>query len=79
MHVVGTFEAKTNLSGLLDQVEQGEQIVITKHGKPIARLMPMVNIDRELIHNTINQLKTFSKHNKLNGLDRKELRDGGKK
>jgi len=33
-------EAKTHLSRLLDQVEQGEEIVIVRHGKPAARLVP---------------------------------------
>jgi prevent-host-death family protein len=37
---VGAYDAKTRLSELLDRVERGEQIVITRHGKPIARLVP---------------------------------------
>jgi prevent-host-death family protein len=37
---VGAHEAKTNLGQLLDRVEQGEVIVISRHGEPIARLTP---------------------------------------
>ena len=37
---VGAYDAKTRLSELLDRVERGEQIVITRHGRPIARLIP---------------------------------------
>ena len=37
---VGAHEAKTNLGQLLDRVEHGEVIVITRHGAPIARLVP---------------------------------------
>jgi prevent-host-death family protein len=37
---VGAFEAKNTLGTLLDRVEQGEEIVITRHGKPVARLVP---------------------------------------
>lgn len=33
-------EAKTNLSKLLEAVERGERVVITKHGKPAAELVP---------------------------------------
>lgn len=40
MKTVGVLEAKTNLSKLLDAVEQGEEIVITRHGKPVARVVP---------------------------------------
>jgi prevent-host-death family protein len=37
---IGAFEAKNTLGSLLDRVEQGEEIVITRHGKPVARLVP---------------------------------------
>ncbi len=37
---VGAFEAKNKLSALLDRVEQGEEIIITRHGRPVARLVP---------------------------------------
>jgi prevent-host-death family protein len=40
MTTIGAFEAKTKLSELLDRVEQGEEIVITRRGKPAARLVP---------------------------------------
>lgn len=38
---VGIFEAKTNLSALLERVEAGEDVVITRRGKPIARLVAL--------------------------------------
>lgn len=37
---VGSYEAKTHLPQLLDRVEHGETIVITRHGKPVAKLVP---------------------------------------
>ena len=37
---VGAFEAKNTLGSLLDRVERGEEIVITRHGKAVARLVP---------------------------------------
>jgi prevent-host-death family protein len=40
MITVGAFEAKTNLSSLLERVAQGESVRITRHGKPIARIVP---------------------------------------
>lgn len=36
---VGAFDAKTHLSALLDRVEAGEEIIITRRGKPVARLV----------------------------------------
>lgn len=40
MKTVGTFEAKTHFSALLNEVERGETVVITRNGKPVARLLP---------------------------------------
>ena len=37
---IGAFEAKNTLGTLLDRVQRGEEIVITRHGKPVARLVP---------------------------------------
>lgn len=39
MITVGAFEAKTKFSELLDRVERGEEVVITRHGKTVARLV----------------------------------------
>ncbi len=38
MRTVGTYEAKTHLSSLLDAVLLGEEILITRKGEPVARL-----------------------------------------
>ena len=38
MHKVGAFEAKNTFGSLLDRVEAGEEILITRHGKPAARM-----------------------------------------
>ena len=38
---VGAYEAKTRLSELLEQVEAGQEITITKHGSPVAKLVPV--------------------------------------
>jgi prevent-host-death family protein len=37
---IGAFEAKNSLGTLLDRVEQGEEIIITRHGRPVAQLVP---------------------------------------
>jgi prevent-host-death family protein len=39
-NTVGAYEAKTHLSELLEKVAAGEEITITKHGAPVARLVP---------------------------------------
>ena|SRR5579871_4535014 len=38
---IGAFEAQTHLSELLDRVEAGEELVMARHGRPVARLVPV--------------------------------------
>ena len=50
MPEVGAFEAKNKLSALLDQVEQGVEITITRRGRPVAKLVPAeTSFDRERV------------------------------
>jgi len=48
MSTVGAYEAKTHLPALLAKVERGETVTITRHGRPIAKLVP-VDIQRPVI------------------------------
>ena len=41
MHSIGLFEAKTHLSELVARAEKGEEVVITRHNKPVAKLVPV--------------------------------------
>jgi prevent-host-death family protein len=77
MITVGTFEAKTHLSALLDKVEAGEEVVITRHGKPVARLVGAQASDRA--RQAVETLKRLSKTTTLGGISWKELRDAGRK
>jgi prevent-host-death family protein len=55
---IGAFEAKNTLGSLLDRVEQGEEIVITRHGKPVARLVPNTGgIDRAQGHAAMERIR----------------------
>lgn len=40
MREIGTLEARNSFSSLLELVEKGEEVTITRHGKPVARLIP---------------------------------------
>lgn len=79
MITVGAFEAKTHLSTLLERVAQGEEIVITRHGKPLARLIPVAVADRSRIDQAIAKLKSLRKDCTLDGLSWQELRDEGRR
>ena len=79
MRTVGAFEAKTQLSNLLDVVERGEEVLITRHGKAVARLVPAKTADRERISKAIEQLKKLRAGSTLGGLSWKDLRDEGRR
>ena len=78
MIIVGAFEAKTHLSTLLERVARGEEVLITKHGKPVARLVPEKTIDRESTAAAIARLKELAKDCRLDELSVRELRDEGR-
>jgi prevent-host-death family protein len=79
MTEVGAFEAKTHLSRLLDQVERGETIVITRRGKPVARLSPVQDPSRDERRDAIAQLKELRSGQTLGGLSLRELIDEGRR
>jgi len=58
---VSAYNAKTHLPSLLERTAAGEQFVITRHGKPVARLVPYEVTDNETVRTLINQV---SKHRK---------------
>jgi prevent-host-death family protein len=79
MRTVGAFEAKTQLSSLLDVVERGEEVVITRHGKAVARLVPVRIANRERQSKAIERLKALRAGSTLGGLSWKDLRDEGRR
>lgn len=48
METINGHEAKTHLSRLLERVHKGEEIVLSKAGKPYARLVPLKSCNRQL-------------------------------
>ena len=54
-------DAKTHLPQLLDDVERGETIVITRHGRPIARIVPETHLRQQEIDRAIEDLKQIGK------------------
>jgi prevent-host-death family protein len=59
---IGAFEAKNSLGTLLDRVEQGEEIVITRHGKPVARLVPnAARQDRDQVSAAFERIRERAK------------------
>ena len=76
---VGAFDAKTHLSSLLDKVTQGEEVLITRRGVPVARLVPAGQVERARTESVIENIRAARSGLKLRGLDWKKLRDEGRR
>jgi prevent-host-death family protein len=78
MKQVGVYEAKTKLPKLLEEVEHGETVTITRHGKPIAKLVP-VDPQRKPIREVIEAMRRERQGRSLGGLKIRDLINEGRK
>jgi prevent-host-death family protein len=80
METIGLFEAKTHLSELVARAERGEEVVITRHNKPVAKLVPVAAADQDAQsrREAVDQLLRGSQGRRL-GLDWRALRDEGRR
>ena len=79
MKEVGAFEAKNRLGQLLDRVEAGEEILITRRGKVVAQLVPPgAPADRERALAAVARIRERRKGVTLGGIRIKDLIDEGR-
>jgi len=76
---VGAFEAKTQFSALLEKVESGEEVLITRHGKPVARLSKAETASLADIDAAIAEIKQLRKGATTGEGGWKALRDFGRR
>ncbi len=80
MREVQASEAKTHLPRLLDDVEHGETIVITRHGRPIARLVPEMDRRRAEAAEAVAAIKALRQGNgKITIEELLSMRDEGRR
>jgi prevent-host-death family protein len=77
MLTIGVYEAKTRLSDLLGRVDNGETITITRHGRPVAALVPISQVQQPDIAVTIRKVKEFGLGRSL-GTSIGEAREDGR-
>lgn len=77
---VGAYEAKTHLPGLLARVERGERVTITRHGRPIAQLIPAEPTSPiESVLAQMQQLRAALQESGRSDLRVRELIDDGRR
>jgi prevent-host-death family protein len=80
MTSVGAYEAKTHLPELLKRVESGERITITRHGHPVAELVPPGAAAQRDVREVIKEIKELRKGNVLgDDLTIRQLIDEGRR
>lgn len=80
METVGLFEAKTHLSELIARAERGEEVIITRHNKPVARLLPIAAAqpDPASRQRAVDALLSAARGRRLEA-DWRALRDEGRR
>lgn len=79
METIGAYEAKTHLPKLLERVSKGERIMITKHGVPVAILLPPDFQSKTDPRQTIERLRKFRNKHRLNGLNLRKMIEEGRR
>ena len=79
MRSIGAYEAKTHLPRLLDEVSRGERITITKHGMPVAVLVPPGVVRDIDIDAFMARMREFRKDNVLGDVTIRALIDEGRR
>lgn len=79
MESIGAYEAKTQLSKLLERVMKGERITITKHGIPVAVLQPPDLGTSTDVKSVIHEIRSARKKHSLKGESLRSLIETGRK
>jgi prevent-host-death family protein len=79
MQTVGAYEAKTHLPALLNRVAAGEEITITRHGVPVAKLVPAAPARKLTVQEAVKAMLEFRKGQRLDGLSIREMIEEGRR
>ena len=79
MRSIGTYELKAHLSEVLDAVEHGQTVIVTRHGKPIARILPSDTAEREHVSEAVQALLSFPRTRLPRGVTIRGLIEQGRR
>jgi prevent-host-death family protein len=79
MRKIGAYELKAHLSEVLDEVEHGQTVVVTRHGRPIARISPDAADQREQVNQTVKSLLNFPRTPLPKGVTIRKLIEEGRR
>lgn len=79
MREIGSYELKTHLSEVLDAVEHGQSVLVTRHGKLIARILPSAATEREEASRAVKALLKFPRTRLPKGVTIRGLIEEGRR
>jgi prevent-host-death family protein len=79
MKTVGAFEAKTHLAELLQEAAEGETILITRRGIPVAKLVTADHPEKHDLQEVVRNLREIRKRARLKGTTLRKLIDEGRR
>ncbi len=80
MQSIQASEAKTKFLSILDEVERGASVIVTRHGRPVARIIPEAVMNQEGIDQALANLRAIRKHIKSSSIEEiLAMRDAGRK
>lgn len=81
MATIGAYEAKTRFSELIERAEKGERFIITRHGKPVAEIIPVIRHDVERSQQAMERIRARAASIDFDDLtwdEIKKMRDEGR-
>jgi len=76
---IGVYEAKTQFPALLRKVQKGEQVLVTRHGVPLARIIPSGEHAQLPVKEVIGEIRKLRKGKKLSGITIRQFVEAGRK
>jgi prevent-host-death family protein len=78
METVGIYEMRTRLAELVDKVVNGEEVTVTRHGIPVAKIVPIDTTSKVPVRDAIEAMKKFGRGKSLRGLTIKKMIEQGR-
>ncbi|ERG65431.1 hypothetical protein L332_13400 [Agrococcus pavilionensis RW1] len=79
MTTIGVYEAKTHLPRILAEVERGATVTITRHGRPVARLVPVSNAGSQSVEELVQEMREARAGRTLGGGGVRDLIEEGRR
>lgn len=79
MERIGIYDARARLSELIERVQSGEEVVLTRHGEPVARLVPAKVARKPSRAAAVTRIRALAKQLDIRDVDVRQLIEDGRR